>query len=60
MSDTNLITLCRMHHEMAESGEIDAEKLKELVQNIPPEGQGWKSEARNPTTPPSENEKFGK
>lgn len=34
LDDDNLITLCEKHHEMAEKGEISAEKLIEI---IPPE-----------------------
>ena len=34
LSDDNLITLCEKHHEMAEKGEILADKLIEI---IPPE-----------------------
>lgn len=34
LNDENLITLCEKHHEMAEKGEISAEKLMEI---IPPE-----------------------
>ena len=40
MEDSNLITLCRMHHEMAECGELSAEQLNELVKNMPPGGSG--------------------
>ncbi len=32
LCDENLITLCRMHHEMAEKGEINSEKLLNLLQ----------------------------
>lgn len=35
LDEGNLITLCDVHHEMAENGEIDAETLKML---IPPMG----------------------
>ena len=35
LCDDNLITLCRNHHEMAEKGEISAEKLLKI---IPPRG----------------------
>ena len=38
LSDENLITLCEKHHEMAEKGEISAEKLIKIIKNIPPEG----------------------
>ena len=38
LSDGNLITLCRYHHEKAEKGEISAENLLKILQNIPPEG----------------------
>ena len=31
LDSNNLITLCRMHHEMAESGEISREELLEMV-----------------------------
>lgn len=31
LDSENLITLCRMHHEMAEKGEISREELKELI-----------------------------
>lgn len=31
LDDDNLITLCSLHHEMAESGEIPAEVLRELL-----------------------------
>jgi len=31
LDDDNLITLCRMHHEMAEVGEIEREYLKSLI-----------------------------
>ncbi|MBP5431564.1 HNH endonuclease signature motif containing protein [Ruminococcus sp.] len=37
LEDDNLITLCAEHHEMAESGKIAAEKLLNLIKNIPPE-----------------------
>lgn len=36
LDNGNLITLCRMHHEMAEKGQISAEKL---LRCIPPEGE---------------------
>ena len=29
----NLITLCRLHHEMAEAGKLDKEKLKRIAKN---------------------------
>ena len=32
LDDDNLICLCPEHHHMAESGEIDAEYLRQLVQ----------------------------
>jgi hypothetical protein len=38
LEDENLITLCRAHHELAESGEIPAEKLLKIVKNTPPRG----------------------
>ena len=41
LSDENLITLCRNHHEMAEKNEISAEKLLSLIPKTPP--QGYKS-----------------
>ena len=31
LDENNLITLCRYHHEMAESGEIPREELQEIV-----------------------------
>lgn len=31
LDSDNLITLCRYHHEMAESGQISREKLQEIV-----------------------------
>lgn len=31
LDDSNLITLCGMHHEMAEKGEVSAEQLAEIV-----------------------------
>lgn len=31
LDDNNLITLCRMHHEMAEAGKISKEELKEMI-----------------------------
>lgn len=31
LDSTNLITLCRYHHEMAESGQIKREELNEIV-----------------------------
>ncbi len=31
LDSLNLITLCRKHHEMAESGEISREELKEMI-----------------------------
>ena len=31
LDSNNLITLCRMHHEMAEAGEISKEELKEMI-----------------------------
>ena len=38
LDDYNLISLCKYHHELAESGEIAREVLKTIVkeQNIPP------------------------
>lgn len=33
LDNDNLISLCRMHHEMAESGEIEREYLKSLIIN---------------------------
>lgn len=38
LNNGNLITLCRMHHEMAENGKISAAILLKAVQSIPPEG----------------------
>lgn len=32
LEDTNLICLCKMHHKLAESGEIDKEYLKKLAE----------------------------
>lgn len=31
LDDDNLITVCSMHHEMAENGEIPYEVLKEII-----------------------------
>ena len=31
LNSNNLITLCRMHHEMAEAGEISKEELKAMI-----------------------------
>lgn len=31
LDSNNLITLCRMHHEMAEAGEISREELRKLI-----------------------------
>lgn len=31
LDSTNLITLCRYHHEMAERGQIEKEELNEIV-----------------------------
>ena len=31
LDDKNLITLCRLHHEKAESGEISADTLRRLI-----------------------------
>ena len=31
LDSNNLITLCRMHHEMAEAGEISKEELKAMI-----------------------------
>ncbi|WP_251353784.1 HNH endonuclease [Hominisplanchenecus murintestinalis] len=31
LDDDNLITLCSMHHEMAESGEISYEEIKKII-----------------------------
>ena len=31
LDDNNLITLCRYHHKMAETGEIPREELQEMV-----------------------------
>lgn len=39
LCDGNLITLCRKHHEMAESGVICADLLLNLIKNHPPEGK---------------------
>lgn len=39
LDNGNLITLCRMHHESAESGLIPAKILLKIVQDIPPEGK---------------------
>ena len=38
LEDDNLITLCSMHHELADSGKIKAKQLKELIKqrNISP------------------------
>lgn len=38
LDDRNLITLCRTHHEMAESGELSAGELSALL-DTPPEGR---------------------
>ena len=38
LDDNNLITLCRNHHEMAEKGEISAEKLSKILPEHPPGG----------------------
>ena len=35
LDSENLITLCRMHHEMAEKGEIGREELKRLIKQSP-------------------------
>ncbi|MBQ8960581.1 MAG: HNH endonuclease [Ruminococcus sp.] len=43
--DENLITLCRMHHEAADKGEIRAEELMKIVSGIPPEGSAPDLEA---------------
>ncbi len=40
LDDNNLITLCRSHHELAESGIISAAQLLQLIDEplqIPPE-----------------------
>ncbi|MDE5854681.1 MAG: HNH endonuclease [Ruminococcus sp.] len=34
LDDSNLITLCHKHHELAESGKIQAERLDEIVPPI--------------------------
>lgn len=34
LDDDNLITLCNMHHKMAETGEIPREELQEIVAGI--------------------------
>ena len=34
LDDSNLITLCHKHHELAESGKIQAERLAEIVPPI--------------------------
>lgn len=38
LSDNNLITLCTIHHRMADRGEIEVETLRELLEkfNSPP------------------------
>ncbi|MBR4627772.1 MAG: HNH endonuclease [Ruminococcus sp.] len=38
LADENLITLCRNHHEMAESGTISADTLAKILSKIPPGG----------------------
>lgn len=39
LDNENLITLCRMHHESAESGLISVKILLKIVQDIPPRGE---------------------
>lgn len=36
LDDSNLITLCSFHHELAESGYITRGELAGIVSNIPP------------------------
>ena len=36
MEDSNLISLCGFHHELAESGYIPRADLQELVAAVPP------------------------
>lgn len=31
LDDRNLITLCEMHHEMAESGELPADTIQSII-----------------------------
>ena len=38
LDDDNLITLCRVHHEMAEKADIKPEILKKLLTEYPPQG----------------------
>lgn len=33
LEDDNLITLCQVHHRMADKGEIPAAELKKLIEN---------------------------
>jgi 5-methylcytosine-specific restriction endonuclease McrA len=36
LENDNLITLCDIHHEMAEKGILNREKLREMTEGIPP------------------------
>lgn len=38
LDEKNLLTLCHLHHEMAENGQISAEKMLKILPDIPPEG----------------------
>ena len=44
LSDTNLITLCDMHHDMAEAGEIARVDLLELARRQEERAKGSKEE----------------
>lgn len=43
LDEDNLISLCKYHHELAESGEIPKDILKEMVsgKDIPPRGESF-------------------
>lgn len=36
LDDDNLITLCGLHHKMAERGEIKADELRRMIPPLPP------------------------
>jgi len=38
LDDLNLITLCRFHHEAAETGTLPAESLVKILLDYPPQG----------------------
>ena len=53
LDDNNLITLCQLHHELAESGHIPREELAAMVAEVPPGVRGGAGAGRCDVRPGS-------